>query len=156
MRSVLAFAYLALAGCSGAPSVGQPSSLAVNEASLRAADDLQRTAVAAGDVQAIRTMMHPAYRVNAPTGRVMTRGEILGMFERGLITAEPIERTVETAVVSGTTGLIMGHERLVPPPGSQLATAFGGRPLLRRFTNVYSFEKGRWWFLARQFTQAPQ
>lgn len=101
-------------------------------------------------------MMHPAYRVNAPTGRVMTRDEILSMLERGLITAEPVQRTVETAVVSGTTGLIMGHETLVPPPGSQLAKAFGGRPLLRRFTNVYTFEKGKWWFLARQFTQAPQ
>ncbi len=156
MRSVIAFACLALAGCGVVPPMGQPSSLSVNEASLRAADELQRSAVAAGDVQAIRTMMHPAYRVNAPTGRVMTRDEILSMFDGGLITAEPVQRTVETAVVSGTTGLIMGHERLVPSPGSQLAKAFGGRPLVRRFTNVYSFEKGRWWFLGRQFTQAPE
>lgn len=156
MRSFVALACVALAGCSVGPPVGRSSPLAVNEASLRAADELQRTAVAAGDVQAIQAMMHPAYRVNAPTGRVMSREEILSMFQRGLITAEPVERTIEAAVVSGTTGLVMGRETLVPAPGSQLAKAFGGRTLLRRFTNVYSFENGRWWFLARHFTQAPR
>ena len=156
MRSVVALACLALAGCTVAPVVGQPSAMAANEASLRAADELQRAAVVAGDVQAVRTLMHPHYRVNAPNNRVMTRDEILGMFERGVITAEPVQRTVEAVVVSGTTGIVMGRETLVPPPGSQLAKASGGRPLQRRFTNVYSFENGRWWFLARHFTQAPQ
>jgi hypothetical protein len=156
MRSVIAFASLAIAACSVAPALSRPSSLAVSEASLRAADELQRPAVAAGDVQAVRTLMHPQYRVNAPTNRVMTGEEILSMFDRGLITAEPVQRTVEAAVVSGTTGLVMGRETLVPPPASQLAKTFGARTLQRRFTNVYSFENGRWSFLARHFTQAPQ
>ena len=142
LRSSFAIACLALTGCTLGPTLGHSPAITVNEASLRAADELQRTAVVAGDVQAVRTLMHSQYRVNAPTNRVMTREEILSMFERGLITAEPVQRAVETAVVSGTTGLVMGRETLVPPPGSQLAKAFGGRTLLRRFTNVYSFEKG--------------
>ena len=155
MRPVVVLACLALAGCSMTPVVGQPAAL-VNEASLRAADELQRNAVVAGDVEAIRTLMLPGFRVNAPTNRVMTRDEILSMFERGLIGAEPVQRTVESLVVSGTTGLVMGRESLVPTPDSQLAKAFGGRPLMRRFTNVYSFEDGKWRFLGRHFTQAPQ
>nr|MBA3835377.1 nuclear transport factor 2 family protein [Sphingomonas sp.] len=108
MRSYVVFAFLALIGCSGGPGVEPLSATAVSEGSLRAADDLQRAAVVAGDVQAVRAMMHPQYRVNAPTNRVMTREEILSMFEGGLIAAEPVERIVEAAVVSGTTGLVMG------------------------------------------------
>ena len=156
MRVYVAVAFVALTACTSRPIVGQPALVAPTEESLRAADELQRSAVVAGDVEAVRTIMHPRFRVNAPTNRVMTREEILSMFERGLITAEPVQRTVEATLVSGTTGLVMGSETLVPPPGSQLAKVFGSRPLLRRFTNVYSFENGRWWFLARHFSQAPQ
>ena len=75
------------------------------------------------------------------------------MFDKGIITAEPLERTIESAVVQGTTGIIMGRENLVPLPGSPLAKASGGRPILRRFTNIYSFESGKWWFLGRHFNQ---
>ena len=156
MRTYVALALLAVTACTLGPAAGQPTLLNVSEASLRAADELQRTAVVAGDVEAVRSMMHPRYRVNAPGNRVMTREEILSMFDRGIISAGPVQRTVEAAVVSGTTGLVMGSETLVPPAGSPLARAFGERPLLRRFTNVYSFENGKWWFLGRHFSQAPQ
>ena len=144
-----------LAACSFEPALAQGAPLAT-EASLRAADEVQRSAVANGDVEAINAMMHSQYRVNAPTNRVMTREDILAMFEECIITAEPVERVVEAAFVGGTTGLVMGRERLVPPPGSALARAFGEGPILRRFTNVYSFENDRWWFLARHFTQGPE
>jgi hypothetical protein len=156
MRSFAAFAVVALAGCSLNQPLTQASATAVDEMSLRAADELQRTAVVAGDIERVRAMMHPNYRVNAPTNTVLTGDQILSMFEQGLIAAEPVERIVEAAVVSGTTGLVMGRETLIPPPGSQLARSFGEQPLLRRFTNVYSFENGKWWFLARHFSQAPQ
>lgn len=155
MRVYAVLAAVLLTACSFEPALAQGAPVA-SETSLRAADELQRSAVAAGDVEAISAMMHPQYRVNTPTNRVVIREEILMMFEEGIITAEPVERVVEAALVSGTTGLIMGHERLVPPRGSALALAFGEGPMLRRFTNVYSFEKGRWWFLARHFTQAPE
>jgi hypothetical protein len=155
MRSIAAFAVVALAGCSLNPPSTQPLVGAPDEASLRVADELQRTAVVAGDIERVRAIMHPNYRVNAPTNTVLTGDQILSMFEQGSIAAEPVERIVEAAVVSGTTGLVMGRETLVPPPGSQLAMTFGEEPLLRRFTNVYSFENGQWWFLARHFTQAP-
>lgn len=156
MRLFVGLAAVALTGCALNPALEQPFALAPDEMSLRAADELQRTAVVAGDIERVRAMMHPQYRVNAPTNRVLTGEQILSMFERGNITAEPVERIVEAAVVSGTTGLVMGRETLVPPPESQLAKTFGNRPLMRRFTNIYSFENGNWWFLARHFTQTPQ
>jgi hypothetical protein len=155
MRIFVALAVIALAACSVNPAL-QPIATAPDENSLRAADELQRAAVEAGDTELVRAMMHPKYRVNAPTNTVLTGEQILSMFERGIITAEPVDRIVEAAVVTGTTGLVMGRETLIPPPGSQLARTFGERPLLRRFTNVYSFENGKWWFLARHFTQTAQ
>ena len=153
MRVSVVLAFVVLAASSWGPAGACPTSPTPTEASLVGADELQRTAVVAGDVEAIRTMMHPQYRVNAPTNRVMTREEILAMFAQGVITAEPVQRTVEATVVSGTTGLVMGSETLIPPPGSELAKAFGEQPILRRFTNIYSFEDGRWWFIARHFSQ---
>ena len=155
MRAYAALAAVMLTVCGFEPALAEDVP-EMTETSLRAADELQRSAVAAGDVEPINAMMHPQYRVNAPTNRVMTREDILAMFEEGIITAEPVERIVEAALVSGTTGLVMGLDRLVPPPGSALAQAFGEGPILRRFTNVYSFENDRWWFLARHFTQAPE
>ncbi len=97
--------------------------------------------------------MHPEYRVNTPLNRVMTGAEVLSMFEKGMITAEPVARTEEAAIVSGTTGIIMGRETLVPSLGSPLAKTSGGQPILRRFTNIYSFERGKWWFIGRHFNQ---
>lgn len=156
MRIFVVVAAVALASCSFGPALAQPNLPAPDETSLRAADEMQRRAVVAGDIELVASIMHPKYRVNAPTNRVLTGEQILSMFEQGMITAEPVERIVEAAVVSGTTGLVMGRETLVPPPGSQLARTFGDGPLLRRFTNVYSFENGKWWFLARHFSQAPE
>jgi hypothetical protein len=139
-----------------APVWASPVQSVPNEASLRAADARQAAAVKSGDAAAIEAMMHPHYRVNTPLDRVMAREQILAMFAAGQITAEPVERIVETAFVSGGTGVVMGGERLIPPPGSPLARAFGDARLVRRFTNVYVFEKGAWRFLARHFTQRPE
>jgi hypothetical protein len=156
MRILVIVAAFALAACSFNPARTKTFGTVPDETSLLAADELQRAAVVAGDVERIRAMMHPKYRVNAPTNQVLTGTQILSMFEQGTIAAEPVKRVVEAAVVSGTTGFVMGRETLVPLPDSQLARAFGKRPLLRRFTNLYSFEDGRWWFLGRHFTQTPQ
>ena len=145
---------LAAAGCVAMPYSGaNTQSLRVNETTLRAADAVQAAAVVSGDVRQIRSLMRPNYRVNAPTNRVMPAAEILAMFDKGIIAAEPVERTIEAAVVQGTTGIIMGRESLVPAPGSQLAKASGGQAILRRFTNIYSFESGKWWFMGRHFNQ---
>jgi hypothetical protein len=83
----------------------------------------------------------------------MTRAKILSMFEKGLITAEPVDRTYEGAIVSGSTGVVMGRESLVPSAGSPSARTSGGPRILRRFTNIYSFESGKWRFIGRHFNQ---
>lgn len=148
------------AGCattSYAPAIAQHDAdtlpVIADELSLRVADASQQAAVVAGDVSQIRGMMHPNYLVNAPTNRVMSATEILAMFDKGIITAEPVERSVEAVMVTGTTGIVMGRESLVPVPGSQLAKVSGDQPILRRFTNIYSFEKGRWQFISRHFNE---
>lgn len=152
----------AVSGCSSvpgddpAPIYGAAASARPDQLSLRAADADQQQAVVAGDIAKIRAIMHSGYRVNAPTNRVMSRDEILSMFDKGIITAEPVQRTVEAAVVNGSTGIVMGRETLVPATGSPLAKTSGGQPILRRFTNIYSFENGKWWFLGRHFNQIRQ
>lgn len=157
IRALACLMAVAAAGCApmqhgtaGAPPPG------ANDLSLRAADAAQAAAVVSGDVGRIRAIMHPSYRVNAPTNKVMLGAEILAMFDKGIIAAEPVERTIESAVVQGTTGIVMGRENLVPLSGSPLAKASGEQPILRRFTNIYSFESGKWWFLGRHFNNVAK
>ena len=51
---------------------------------------------------------------------------------------------------TGNVGVVMGREVVQPSGGSELGGKFGTRLLNRRFTNAFIFEKGRWYFLARQ------
>jgi len=68
----------------------------------------------------------------------------------GEIAAEGFERTPEEVSISGDVAIVMGREVFTPVANSELGRTFGARPLQRRYTNVYVWQQGRWWWLARQ------
>ncbi len=116
---------------------------------LRALDDNQRQMVAAGDVAALSSLAHPNLRINAPTGRVLSREELLAMMRDGRIKAEQFERTAEDVTISGKVASVMGRETFTPNPESELGRMYGAKPLQRRYTNVYVWEDGGWRWLLR-------
>jgi hypothetical protein len=141
--AALAVLALSLARCASAPTP------LPDEAGLRAVDERQRQVVLARDVEGLKGLLHPALRVNAPSNRILTREQLLAMVGSGDIAAESFERVPEQVTVTGTLGVVMGHETFTPVATSELGRLYGARLLSRRYTNVYLHEAGGWRLLAR-------
>ena len=152
MRCSLALAVaLSSAGCT---TVAVPRDAATV---VRALDERQRQLVVSADVAALEALAHPNLRINAPTGRVLTREEFLSSMRDGRISAEQFERTAESVTISGKVAAVMGRETFTPTAASELGRMYGARPLQRRYSNIYVWEGGAWRWLARHanVAQAP-
>jgi hypothetical protein len=139
---------LALAACATVAPVGSIES-------VRAIDERQRAMVAAADVEGLSALAHANLRINAPTGRVLDRAQFLSGMRSGGIAAERFERTAEDVSISGNVAVVIGREVFTPTAGSELGRTYGAVPLLRRYTNVYLWEDGHWYWLARQAAVVP-
>jgi len=124
-------------------------------ASVLAVDEQQRAMVAAADVSGLTRLAHPNLRINAPGGRVLSREQFLANMRSGEIAAEGFERTAEDVSISGNIAVVMGREIFTPVASSELGRKFGAKPLQRRYTNVYVWQRGRWLWLARQASLLP-
>ena len=122
----------------------------ISETSLRAADAEQMRIIVDGDAKAQSAFMHNNYIINAPANRVMRKPVLVEMLAQGQMASESFERVIEGTAITGNIGIVMGRELVRPGAGSQLSKQFGSKALNRRFTNVFIFEHGRWFFLARQ------
>ena len=60
-----------------------------------AVDEQQRAMVASADVTGLTRLAHPNLRINAPTGRVLTKEQFLASLASGGIGAESFARTAE-------------------------------------------------------------
>ena len=124
-------------------------------ASVLAVDEQQRAMVAAADVSGLTRLAHPNLRINAPGGRVLSREQFLANMRSGEIAAEGFERTAEDVSISGNIAVVMGRETFTPVASSELGRTMGAKPLQRRYTNVYVWQRGRWFWLARQASLVP-
>jgi hypothetical protein len=130
---------------------GQASSATeLSEAALRAADAEQMRIIVEGDAKAQSEFMHPDYILNGPSNRILRKPVLVEMLAQGKMASERFERSIEGISITGHVGIVMGSERVRPSLSSELGGKFGGAELQRRFTNVFIFERGRWYFLARQ------
>lgn len=143
MRAALLSLPLVLtAACATVPPVHDPSTVLL-------VDEQERQMVASSDVASLERLAHPNLRINAPTGRVLSREQFLANVRSGAIAAEAFERTPEEVTISGNVAVVMGRETFTPVADSELGRAHGTRPLQRRYTNVYVWQDGRWMWLAR-------
>ena len=147
-RAVGCVMLLVAAGCATVPTVGR-------RAAVLAVDEQQRAMVASSDVSRLEDLAHPNLRINAPGGRVLSREQFLANMRSGEIAAEGFERTAEEVTISGNIAVVMGRETFTPAATSELGRTFGARPLQRRYTNVYLWERGRWYWLARHANVQP-
>jgi hypothetical protein len=151
-RAMRAFAILTLllatAGCA---TTGPPASVS----SLRAVDELQRRLIEARDAAGMADLAHPDLRINAPTGQVLRREQLIAMMASGEVAAEAFQRVPEEVRISGNIGVVMGHELFTATADSSSGRMFGTGPLRRRYTNIYVWEGGRWRFLARHANVVP-
>ncbi len=141
MRLIQAFLFALLA----TPTFAQ------DEAGLRAADQAQHEAARTRNADALDAMMHPAFQVNSPEGEIWTRQRTLTLWRCRGIGHDRFDRSVEAVILDGDVGVVAGRE-IVQPSSDSLAgvrRADGGQSVERRFTNVWLWKDGRWWFFAR-------
>ena len=123
---------------------------AADEETLRLADLEQARLAMAGDAEGMAALLDPAYRVHLSNGRILGHDEMLDLVRGGALARERFERSPEAVIVSGRTGIVMGHDRLEAPP---IFAERGERN--RRYTNIYVHDGARWRLLARHFHLLP-
>jgi hypothetical protein len=153
MNSLLKYAAFTLGMAAAAPLIAD-----VSEQSLREADAEQMRIIVEGDARAQAAFMHDNYIINGPANRILRKPVLVEMLSQGKMASDRFERVIEGTAITGNIGIVMGREIVQPRAGSELGERFGSKLLHRRFTNVFLFENGRWYFLARQATivEAPE
>ena len=139
-----------------APSLAQVEKVGAREDDLAAVPAKQKDMVARADVDGLASLSAPELTINAPTNRVLTRGQFLAMMRSGQIGAEAFERHAESVTVSGEVGVVMGSEVFTPTALSELGRAYGAVPLKRRYTNIYRRDHGQWRWIARHANVVPR
>jgi hypothetical protein len=122
------------------------------DANLRRADAEQMRIIVDQDAKAQQSFMHPNYIINAPANHIMRKAQVVSMLAHGQMASERFERVIEGTAITGNVGIVMGREVVKPGPHSELGTLHPNQTLMRRFTNVFVFNRGNWSFLARQAT----
>jgi hypothetical protein len=153
MRQILLLGAL----CVLVSTLASPALAGADEASLRAADQAQHQAARDRDADALEAMMHPAFAVNSPEGEIWSREKTLALWRSRGIGHDRFDRVAESVILDGDVGVVAGRE-VVEPSTDSLAgqrRADGGKAVGRRFTNVWLWKDGRWWFLARHANELP-
>ena len=123
---------------------------AANEETLRRADLEQARLAMSGDAEGMAALLDPNYRAHLTNGRILEHDEMLDLVRSGALAKERFERTAKAVIVSGRTGIVMGHDRLEAPP---IFAESGERN--RHYTNIYVHDGARWRLLARHFHLLP-
>jgi ketosteroid isomerase-like protein len=84
--------------------------------------------------------------INAPNNQVVVgRQRNLDPFMRsGIINFSAFERAIEFARVDGDFAVIMGLETVTPKADAPSVGLVAGRPVKRRFTNIWKKEGDTW------------
>lgn len=132
--------------------------LAQTEGTLRAVDAAQYAAARKADPDALGALMLPTFIINSPSGDTGTGERTLQRFRSGEVAHENFTRIIERIAITENVGIVMGREIARLSPTSIDGRARGGdrRPVLRRFTNIYLWQNGRWGWLARHASYRPE
>jgi ketosteroid isomerase-like protein len=137
--------YLLLLGIS-LGSVAMAQDRSTEEQRVRALDDEERTAALHRDLPALERLWSDQFILNAPNNKVVVgRPAVLDAFVRsGIINFSKFERQIEFIRIDGPYVIIMGLETVVPVADAPSAGLVAGKPITRRFTNIWKNEGGSW------------
>lgn len=105
-------------------------------------------AIHARDFSTLQKLWAPQMVVNSPGNKVSTRDEVIASMKDGTgLNYSSLKGTTESFYVFGDIAVEMGHEDFVMATGPA-----AGKPLQRRFTNVWQRQGDQWVQIARQAT----
>jgi ketosteroid isomerase-like protein len=110
--------------------------------------DMARRAFLAQDVEGMSPLLSDDFMVNSPIGRVLSKGEMLGLLRRGIIRHYSYEEQIELMARQGDLVVVMGHDVVTNTPGAT--------PVRRRFTNVWRKAAGSWRMVVRHAHHLPE
>ena len=105
------------------------------------------SAIHSRDFAALKQYWAPQMVVNGPDNRILTRDDVLAAMQHGGLNYSSLKGTVETFKIFGDTAVEMGHEDFVMAAGPS-----AGKPLQRRYTDVWQRIGEHWFQIARQAT----
>lgn len=111
---------------------------------IQALEQKSKQAIQQKDSATLSKLWSPTFMVNAPTNMVVKGGQI-EMVMSGRISYASFTGELEQILINGDIVITMGHETVVPLPGSPNA----GQTIERRYTHVWKKHGESWVLIAR-------
>ena len=116
-------------------------------AQIEANNRLVGRAIAMKDFSALTRLWAPEMVVSSPGNVILTRDQVFGAMREEKLAYSSVHSTTDEFLVSGDVAVEMGHETIIMSNGPM-----AGKPLTRRFTDVWQRREGGWVQIARQAT----
>ena len=132
------------------PFQGQSPASAESEVArkqIEATQQMVNRAVHERDFATLEKFWSPQMVVNAPENTIRSRKDVLADMRQGGLSYSSLMGTAESFHLFGDIAIQMGHEDFVMAAGPA-----AGKPLQRRYTNVWQHTGDHWVQIARQAT----
>ena len=123
---------------------GLPQSALGDEAwedEVRRCEEEVRDAFLAADADTLNRFWAEDFLVNSPLNQLAGKSQVVALLQSGRIRHTAFEYEIERMSRHGDVVVVMGRERVTDPPDDAV--------VLRRFTNLWRREHGRWRSIAR-------
>ncbi len=104
-------------------------------------------AIVTSDFAALQNLWSPSMVVNSPGNNILTREQVFTAMREDKLRYTSAKTVPEAFFVSGNVAIEMGHDDIVMANGPM-----AGKPLTRRFTNVWQTTNDKWVQIGRQAT----
>ena len=123
-----------------------PDTAAVRQ-QIEANDAAVGRAIHTGDFATLAKLWSPDMIVNNPANRIVTREDVFGFIRHGELNYAHLSTVIEAFKVMNDIAIVMGHEDFTMAEGPS-----AGKPLVRRYTDVWRHQGDTWVEIARQAT----
>jgi ketosteroid isomerase-like protein len=124
-----------------------PAETAAIRAQIEANNHAVGHAIVTMDFAALEKLWAPVMQVNSPGNNILTRDQVFVAMREDKLKYSSSKAVPEAFFVSGDIAIEMGHDDIVMANGPM-----AGKPLTRRFTNVWQKTGDGWLQIARQAT----
>ncbi len=132
---------------SGARSQAPGPATAAVRTQIDANDRAVGRAIGTRDFAVLEKLWAPEMVVNSPGNNILTRAQVFDSIRRDQLAYSSVKSSTDAFFVASNAAIEMGHEDIVMSNGPM-----AGKPLIRRFTNVWQKRGDSWVQIARQAT----
>ncbi len=151
MKSTLVSATVAMLliclGASGARAEADEADTAAVRTQIEANNHAVGRAIATRDFAALEKLWSPEMVVNSPGNNILNRAQVFSAMREDKLAYTSVQSMTDAFSVSNDVAIEMGHEAIVMSNGPM-----AGKPLIRRFTDIWQKLGDSWVQIARQAT----